>query len=151
MVTEDRRFVRILHEGQPRYAVLAGAEVAIIDPHPFAAHRLTGEGVPLEGLRLLAPVIPSKIVGVVNDPATGSDRPDGGLADQLELFLKPSSSVIGPGEPIRLPTDRAAEVHHGAQLAVVVGALLQRVGPERAVSETATCIEEATAELLAER
>jgi 2-keto-4-pentenoate hydratase/2-oxohepta-3-ene-1,7-dioic acid hydratase in catechol pathway len=141
------RFVRFLHEGSPRYGVLEGAEVVVIEPHPFAQHRPTGERVPVEGLRLLAPVIPSKIVGVVNDPATGSDRPDGGLADQLELFLKPSSSVIGPGEPIRLPTDRAAEVHHGAQLAVVVGALLQRVGPERALAGVFgyTCANDVTA------
>ncbi|MFP4311632.1 MAG: fumarylacetoacetate hydrolase family protein, partial [Nitriliruptoraceae bacterium] len=50
------------------------------------------------------------------------------------LFLKPSSSVIGPGEPIRLPTDLASEVHHEGELAVVLGALLQRVTPEQALA-----------------
>ncbi|MFP4312112.1 MAG: Rv2993c-like domain-containing protein, partial [Nitriliruptoraceae bacterium] len=57
-----RRFVRFVHEGAPRYGLVEGAEVAVIDPHPFAAHAATGERVPLEGCRLLAPVLPSKIV-----------------------------------------------------------------------------------------
>jgi 2-keto-4-pentenoate hydratase/2-oxohepta-3-ene-1,7-dioic acid hydratase in catechol pathway len=132
--TEDRRFVRILHEGQPRYAVVAGAEVALIDPHPFAAHRLTGERVPLEGLRLLAPVIPSKVVCVGKNHRAHADEMGGEVPDDPLLFLKPSSSVIGPGDAIRLPTDVSDEVHHEAELAVVIGALLQRVTPEQAMA-----------------
>jgi 2-keto-4-pentenoate hydratase/2-oxohepta-3-ene-1,7-dioic acid hydratase in catechol pathway len=44
--------------------VLEGTEVAVIEPHPFASHQPTGERVPVQGLHLLAPVIPSKIVCV---------------------------------------------------------------------------------------
>jgi 2-keto-4-pentenoate hydratase/2-oxohepta-3-ene-1,7-dioic acid hydratase in catechol pathway len=126
------RYVRFAHDDGPRYGVLDGAEVAVIAPHPFAAHRLTGDRVPVEGLKLLAPVIPSKIVCVgksYRDHAAelGSEVPDEPL-----FFLKPSSTVVGPGEPIRLPTDLSDDVQHEAELAVVVGALLQRVSPEQA-------------------
>ena len=128
------RYVRFLHDGSPRYGVLEDTEVVVIEPHPFARHQPTGERVPVEGLRLLAPVIPSKVVCVgknYRDHAAemGSEVP----AEPL-LFLKPSSSVIGPGEPIRLPSDMSDEVHHEAELAVVIGALLQRVTPEEAMT-----------------
>lgn len=127
------RFVRFAHEPGPRYGVVEDAEVAVIDPHPFTAFRPTGERVPVAGLRLLAPVIPTKIVGVgrnYRDHAVelGCEVPDVPL-----LFLKPSSAVIGPGEAIRLPADQSAEVHHEAELAVVIGRLLHRAGPQQAL------------------
>lgn len=128
------RFVRVAHpDGTgPRYGVLEGTEVALIEPHPFTRHRPTGERLGLAGLRLLAPVIPSKIVAVGRNYRAHAAELGHEVPDEPLLFLKPSSSVIGPGEPIRLPTDLSAEVHHEAELAVVIGALLQRVSPEQA-------------------
>jgi 2-keto-4-pentenoate hydratase/2-oxohepta-3-ene-1,7-dioic acid hydratase in catechol pathway len=128
------RFVRFAHEFGPRYGVVSGAEVAVLDPHPFAAHRLTGERLPLEGLRLLAPVIPSKVVCVGRNYRAHAAEMGGEVPDDPLLFLKPSSSVIGPGDAIRLPTDLSSEVHHEAEVAVVIGALLQRVSPEQALA-----------------
>jgi 2-keto-4-pentenoate hydratase/2-oxohepta-3-ene-1,7-dioic acid hydratase in catechol pathway len=126
------RFVRVMHEGVPRYGVIDGTEVALIEPHPFVPFRATGDRLPIEGLRLLAPVIPSKIVCVGKNYRDHAAELGGEVPTEPLYFLKPSSSVIGPGEPIRLPTDLSDEVHHEAELAVVVGALLQRVTPEEA-------------------
>jgi 2-keto-4-pentenoate hydratase/2-oxohepta-3-ene-1,7-dioic acid hydratase in catechol pathway len=126
------RFVRFLHDGTPRYGRLDGTEVAVIDPHPFAAHRATGERVPLEGLRLLAPVIPSKVVCVGRNYAEHAAEMGNEVPEEPLFFLKPSSAVIGPDDPILIPSDWTAEVHHEAELAVVIGALLQRVTPEQA-------------------
>jgi 2-keto-4-pentenoate hydratase/2-oxohepta-3-ene-1,7-dioic acid hydratase in catechol pathway len=131
---EPTRFVRILHEGQPRYGLLEGTEVVLIEPHPFAAHHPTGERVPVAGLRLLAPVIPSKVIAVGRNYAAHAAELGNEIPEQPLLFLKPSSSVIGPGEPIRLPTDLSDEVHHEAELAVVIGALLSRVTPAEAMA-----------------
>jgi hypothetical protein len=50
VATGVTRYVRVLHEGSPRYGVLDGTEVALIDPHPFARHKPTGERVPVTGL-----------------------------------------------------------------------------------------------------
>ncbi|MDX1659840.1 MAG: fumarylacetoacetate hydrolase family protein [Nitriliruptorales bacterium] len=126
------RVVRFAGETGPKYGILEGSEVAVIEPHPFAPHDRTGETVPVEGLRLLAPVIPSKIVCVGRNYADhaaelGNEPP----AEPL-LFLKPSSSVIGPGEEIRYPTGLTSEVHHEAELAVVIGALVSQATPEEA-------------------
>ncbi len=48
------------------------------------------------------------------------------------LFTKPATAVIGPGQAIRYPSDLTSEVHHEAELAVVIGALLSQVTPEEA-------------------
>ncbi|MTV27739.1 fumarylacetoacetate hydrolase family protein [Nitriliruptoraceae bacterium ZYF776] len=141
------RFVRFAHEDGPRYGVLDGAEVAVITPHPFTDARETGERVPIEGLRLLAPVIPSKVVCVGKNYREHAAEMDSEIPEEPLFFLKPSSAVIGPGEPIRLPTDLSDEVHHEAELAVVIGALLQRVTPEQAAGAILgyTCANDVTA------
>ena len=147
------RIVRIAHDGGPRYGVVEDAEVALIDPHPFAPHRRTGERVPLAGLRLLAPVIPSKVVCVGKNYRDHAAELGGEVPDEALFFLKPSSSVIGPGEPIRLPMDQASEFHHEAELAVVIGALMQRVAPEQALTGVLgyTCANDVTARDLQRR
>ncbi len=121
------RYVRFLHDGSPAYGVLDDAEVVVITPHPFMAHQPTGERVPLEGLRLLAPVIPSKIVCVGRNYADHAQELGNDVPTEPLLFLKPSSSVIGPGEPIRLPTAMSDDVQHEAELAIVIGALVADV------------------------
>lgn len=150
------RIVRFAHEGSPAYGLLEGPdapgssgepEVAVIEPHPFAAHRPTGERVGLAGLTLLAPVIPSKVVCIGKNYRDHAAEMGGEVPEEPLLFLKPSSAVIGPHEPVRLPTDRSSEVHHEAELAVVVGALLQRVTPREAAAGILgyTCANDVTA------
>lgn len=126
------RIVRFADGGTPRYGIVEGTEVQVIEPHPFTRHGPTGESVPLEGLRLLAPVIPSKIVCVGRNYRDHAAELDNEVPTEPLLFLKPSSSVIGPGEPIRYPMGLTSEVHHEAELAVVIGSLLSQVTPSEA-------------------
>jgi 2-keto-4-pentenoate hydratase/2-oxohepta-3-ene-1,7-dioic acid hydratase in catechol pathway len=101
----------------------------------------------LADVRLLAPVVGSKIVAVGKNYADhvremGGDEPP---ADPV-LFLKPSTSVIGPGDAIALPA-LSAEVHHEAELAVVIGGIVRRVPVERALDAVLgyTCANDVTA------
>jgi 2-keto-4-pentenoate hydratase/2-oxohepta-3-ene-1,7-dioic acid hydratase in catechol pathway len=127
------RFVRCLVDGEPVYGIVEGEEVALIDPHPFTTYAPTGRRVPVEGLRLLAPVIPSKIVAAGHNYADHAAELGNEVPTELLLFLKPSTAVIGPGEPILLPTDLSSEVSYEGEIALVVGALMSRVSPEVAV------------------
>ncbi|MFA9431354.1 fumarylacetoacetate hydrolase family protein [Egicoccus sp. AB-alg2] len=131
------RIVRFVHAQtgpSPRYGVLEDdGHVVVIEPHPFTRFQPSGERVPLEGLHLLAPVIPSKIVCVGKNYRDHAAEMGGDVPEEPLFFLKPSSSVVGPGEPIRIPTDLTDEVHHEAEVAVVIGKLLQRVTPEQAI------------------
>ncbi len=98
---------------------------------PFVAWEPTEALVPFAEARLLAPVFPTKVVGIGRNYAghtgeMGAERPEEPL-----IFLKPSTAVIGPGEAVRYPPD-SHEVHHEAELAVVIGKVARNVAIEDA-------------------
>lgn len=115
---------------------------------PFSGPvKLSGVRHNLADVRLLAPVIPrSKVIGLTRTCA--SAQAPGGAPDSLPgVFLKPNTSVIGPGEPIQIPqlsSQTAAE----AELAIVIGRICRCVPAER-VPEVVfgyTCANDVTAE-----
>jgi 2-keto-4-pentenoate hydratase/2-oxohepta-3-ene-1,7-dioic acid hydratase in catechol pathway len=108
------------------FGVLDGdGQVAQIEGHPFGRISFTGTRFAQADVRLLSPILPSKVVAIGKNYAdhieemkamnTG-DAPTAPL-----MFLKPSTSVIGPGDAIRIPPG-STNVHHEVELAVVIGA-----------------------------
>ena len=70
--------------------------VAAIAEHPFGTIELTGERWALPDVRLLAPLLPSKIVGIGKNYAEHVAEMGGGEAPAAPLlFLKPPTAVIG--------------------------------------------------------
>src|SRR5439155_16065424 len=63
----------------------------------------TGEDVPLDQVRLLAPVIPSKVVAVGKNYVEHAEEMGGDVPVEPVIFLKPSTAVIGPDDPIPYP------------------------------------------------
>jgi len=114
---------------------------------PFSGSvKLTGARHDLEAVRLLAPVIPrSKVVGIAKNCVPGQDNPEE-PASIPAFFLKPNTSVIGPGEAIQVPqlsTDTVLE----AEVAIVIGRICRSVPVER-VPEVVfgyTCVNDVTA------
>ena len=76
------------------------------------------------------PVVPAMMTNCYADHARemGGDPP----AEPL-MFLKPTTTVIGPDDSIVLPPE-SSEVHYEAELAVVIGRLCRRVPAEQALS-----------------
>ncbi len=99
--------------------------------HPFAPAQLTGEQHPLSQVRLLAPVLPSKVVCIGKNYADHIAEMGGPAPAGPVTFLKPSTSVIGPGDAIVLPRN-SDRVDHEAELAVVIGRLCREVPRARA-------------------
>jgi 2-keto-4-pentenoate hydratase/2-oxohepta-3-ene-1,7-dioic acid hydratase in catechol pathway len=96
---------------------------------PLVAWEPTETVVAWTEARLLAPVIPTKIVAagknyVEHAEEMGSDVPQTPL-----IFLKPPTTVIGPLRPVRVPSG-IGEVHHEAELAVVIGKVTRDVAVE---------------------
>jgi 2-keto-4-pentenoate hydratase/2-oxohepta-3-ene-1,7-dioic acid hydratase in catechol pathway len=91
----------------------------------------TGEQVPLADVRLLAPVLPSKAVCVGKNYAAHAAEFGMEVPDEPLLFLKPSTAIAGPGDPIQLlPISK--RVDYEGELAVVVGRLARHVRAEDA-------------------
>ncbi len=105
--------------------------VTAISGHPFAPFQLVGRPRPLGEVRLLAPILPSKVIGIGRNYAEHARELGNEVPDVPVTFLKPSTAVAGPQDVIALPPI-ATEVHHEAELAVVIGRLCREVPVERA-------------------
>jgi 2-keto-4-pentenoate hydratase/2-oxohepta-3-ene-1,7-dioic acid hydratase in catechol pathway len=105
------------------FGVLDGdGQVAQIEGHPFGQISFTGARFAQADVRLLSPILPSKVVCVgKNYAAHVAEMNTGDAPKEPLLFLKPSTSVIGPGDAIRIPPG-STNVHHEAELGVVIGA-----------------------------
>jgi 2-keto-4-pentenoate hydratase/2-oxohepta-3-ene-1,7-dioic acid hydratase in catechol pathway len=105
--------------------VLAG------DPLHVGVHP-TEEIRRLADVRLLSPVLPrSKVVGIGRNYAAHAAELGHDLPAEPLMFLKPNTSVVGPGDPIFYPR-QSSEVHHEGELAVVIGRICRDVPAERA-------------------
>ena len=107
----------------------------------------TGVRVPLADARLLAPVIPrSKVIGIGKNYADHAAEMGGEAPAEPLVFLKPNTSVIGPGDPVVLPR-QSQEVHYEGELAVVIGRICKDVPVERVpdVVYGYTCANDVTA------
>ena len=106
-------------EGEPS-AGLTGLTVAEIDGHPFGELRFTGQRWAVADVRLLSPMLPSKVVCVGRNYADHAAELGNDVPKEPLLFLKPSTSIIGPNDAIRIPP-QSQQVEHEAELAVVIG------------------------------
>ena len=119
------RLVRFRHGERIATGVLSGEEVRVIRGTFFEDPVPTGEDVPLGDVRLLAPVLPSKIVAVARNYPEHAAELGNPLPERPMLFFKPATSVIGPGDPIPIP-EGTTRVDHEAELAAVIGRLCRR-------------------------
>ena len=119
----DRIATGAVERGSDEIQVLKGTFFE--DPLP------TGESIPLDDVRLLAPVLPSKLVCVGKNYAAHAAEFGMQVPEEPLLFLKPSTAVIGPNDPIELlPISR--RIDYEGELAVVVGRLARGVRAEEA-------------------
>jgi 2-keto-4-pentenoate hydratase/2-oxohepta-3-ene-1,7-dioic acid hydratase in catechol pathway len=135
------RFGRFVHAGGVSFGVVegdarAGLTIAEITGLPFERVQFSGQRWALDDVRLLAPIFSSKIVGIGRNYADHAAEHDAPVPTEPLLFIKPSTSVIGPHDAIRLPP-QSKQVEHEAELAVVIGAAgarrVDRAGAARAV------------------
>lgn len=91
----------------------------------------TGEEVPLDDVRLLAPVLPSKVVAVARNYEAHAAEFGGQVPEEPMVFLKPSTAVIGPGDVIPLPSI-SRRVDYEGELVAVIGRLARNVRVEEA-------------------
>jgi len=117
------------------FGVVEGAPgeetVAPIAGHPFGEIQPTEARFALADVRPVAPVLPSKIVAVGRNYAEHAQELGNDVPSEPLIFLKPSTSVIGPSETIAYPAALSNRVDYEGELAVVIGRLCREVPPER--------------------
>lgn len=143
-------YVRCRFDGddEPRWAIRDGDKVTAIQGAPWKNNQPAGESVTLDKVRLLAPVQPSKIVCIgLNYHAHVAASQSADVAPENPLvFLKPPSSIIGPGDDIVHPT-QSERVDYEAELGIVIGRTACKVDQKRAMNYVFgfTCVNDVTA------
>lgn len=156
------RIARFSYKGNVQYGFVQYDEsqeqdyIVALSGYPLSGARVepTGERYALDadGLRLLAPVIPSKIYGLAkNYEAHAQFMHEKGQSDvahapeNMMIFMKPSTSVIGPDDPIVMPTGNH-DMNYEPELAVVIGKIAKNVPVEQAMDYVLgfTCVNDVT-------
>lgn len=104
----------------PRIGWVREDLVGVIEGSPYGEFQRLEAEIPLEEVKVLAPVDPSKVICVGRNYAAHAEEHGNKVPEAPLIFLKPPSSVIGPGETIILPP-QSQQVEHEAELAVVIG------------------------------
>jgi 2-keto-4-pentenoate hydratase/2-oxohepta-3-ene-1,7-dioic acid hydratase in catechol pathway len=152
------RIARFAFGDEVRYGVVDSSpgspdddlQVAELAGHPFGAAdsiRFTGARYPLPDVRLLAPVLPSKVVAIGKNYAAHAREMGGEPPAEPVIFLKPSTSVAGPVDAIVRPVELSKRVDFEGELAVVIGRVSRNVPAERAAESIFgyTCANDVTA------
>lgn len=132
VVVDDELVYGVVEGVSPSGEVTEETMIALVEGHPFGEVKPDGRVLPLVPLRIVAPVLPSKIIAVGLNylghcKETGKEVP----AEPM-IFLKPSTSIVGPGDPIVLPW-QSEHVDHEAELAIVIGRFCREVSEEDAL------------------
>jgi 2-keto-4-pentenoate hydratase/2-oxohepta-3-ene-1,7-dioic acid hydratase in catechol pathway len=131
------RIARFTTGDEPRFGVVGTGDdegvIAILVGDPlYQGIEPTGERVALDDVRLLAPVIPrSKVVCVGLNYSDHAAEIGMEVPDEPLLFIKPNTSVVGPGDPISYPR-QSKDVHYEGELAIVIRRICRDVPAERA-------------------
>jgi 2-keto-4-pentenoate hydratase/2-oxohepta-3-ene-1,7-dioic acid hydratase in catechol pathway len=117
----------------PLYGILEedNTITAITGDPIYQGIQKTAAKLELTKARLLAPVIPrSKIVAIGKNYADHAAEMGGVVPDEPIIFIKPNTTVIGPGDTIVWPA-MAPSIDYEAELAIVIGRICKDVPKER--------------------
>ncbi|OGO15799.1 MAG: 2-hydroxyhepta-2,4-diene-1,7-dioate isomerase [Chloroflexi bacterium RBG_16_48_8] len=125
------RIVRFQREptDPPSWGWVKEDRIGVIEESPFEPFRRQEALLLMDKVRLLAPVTPGKIVCVGWNYLVHADELNAEVPKVPLLFLKPPSSVIGPGQAIRLPP-QSNQVEHEGELVVIIGRQGRWVSPD---------------------
>jgi 2-keto-4-pentenoate hydratase/2-oxohepta-3-ene-1,7-dioic acid hydratase in catechol pathway len=138
------RIARFTTGDDPRFGIVTGdiddfgipdegsAITPLVGDPLYVGLQPTEESILLADARLLSPVLPrSKVVGIGRNYAAHAAEMGSELPEEPLMFLKPNTSVVGPGDPIFYPR-QSENVHFEGELAVVISRICRDVPKEKA-------------------
>ena len=126
------RFIRYQTKSEPaRFGWVLEDQIGPVEGSPFVEFRRSELDATLSSVKLLPPVLPGKIICIGRNYAAHAREHDAEVPEVPLLFLKPPSSIIGPGEAILLPP-QSQQVEHEGELVAVIGKRGRWIQPEDA-------------------
>ena len=129
------KFARFEAHGETVFGVVEGDQVKQLTGSPVGDYQVTDHAHPLSDVRLLAPIVPNKVVAIgLNYRSHLGDREPPKVP---EPFLKTTTSIIGNGDSIIIPreaTEQGVQVQPEAEMTVVIGKHCRRASRADALS-----------------
>ncbi len=144
------KMVRFRFEDRVFYGKLEGDQVIEINEPGVDWRNVvfteTGKGFPLDEVTLLSPCLPGKILCLGLNYRSHAEEMNFPFPKKPIIFMKPSTSVIGPGDHIVYPP-QSRRVDYEAELGVVIGRRTSKVSKEDALHYVFgyTCANDVTA------
>lgn len=127
------KIARFQVKDQICYGEIKNSQVIVIEGDIFGKYTVTKRTLPLQDVKLLAPLQPGKIVCIgLNYLSHVQDKAGREVAEEPIIFMTSPSAVIGPDDPIVIPYPEHI-THHEAELTVVIGKTARDVKPEEAM------------------
>lgn len=121
------RIGRYLLHSKIGYGILGSDSVTpVAESLPFGSLTPAGPPIPLDSIRWLAPVLPSKIVAVGRNYRAHAAELEHDVPAEPLLFMKATSALVNPGDTILLPPE-SNRVDHEGELVVVMGKRARRL------------------------
>ena len=146
------KIVRLVSGKKAEYGILLGDVIDGIEGTPYRQFKFSNRHYNLSEVKLLPPCTPSKIVALGLNYRSHAEELKMPIPSEPLLFMKPSTSVIGPEDDIVYP-DASQQVDYEGELGVVIKARAYRVPPEKSLDYVLgyTCFNDVTARDLQRR
>ena len=125
------KYARYSHDGQVHFGIVSGEDLLELDGSILGHPAETGKRYPLAEVDLLPPILPTKIVCIGQNYLEHIKEIGATPPEEPLYFLKPPSSLIGPGDAIVYPKT-ATRVDYEGELAVVIKKTMKDVPEEKA-------------------
>lgn len=141
--------IRYKHNEQISYGVLEGNQIRRIQGSIFGAYEIEEQVISLDEVRLLAPLIPGKLIAVGLNYKKHAEEVHMALPDEPMIFLVSPTAVIGPQDAISLKYPEHRTEHEG-ELAIVIGKQADCVSAAKALDYALgyTCCNDVTDRVL---
>ena len=141
------QWIRVKHNDSIKFGTLNNGEISVHAGDMFDGPSPTSETIPLDSVEVLAPCLPTKIMGLWNNfgaaaAKNGLDRPPEPL-----YFYKPASGILAPGGTIVRPESYDGRVIFEGELGIVIGKRCKDVSMAEVSDHVFgyTCVNDATA------
>jgi 2-keto-4-pentenoate hydratase/2-oxohepta-3-ene-1,7-dioic acid hydratase in catechol pathway len=124
------QIARYRYDGQTRYGIVEGDRVYPCDGDPFTELTKSQKAIDLGSVRLLAPVSPPNILCLGLNYRRHADESAMPHPAAPLLFLKATTTLCGPGDPIVLPEAYQDSIDYEVELVIVIGKKAKDVSEE---------------------
>ncbi len=126
------KFLRCLIDGKDYYGILEGDSVKCLSNDFLLGNYNVIKEVSINDVKILPPVLPSKIIGIGLNYNDHIQEMKDEKPSVPKMFIKPSSTIIGPSDPIIYPKHMCRRVDYEGELCVVIGKTCKNIEPNQA-------------------